>query len=481
MKDAWRELKRREEQSEEAPLTRKPPSAGKPSTKPKGSKKQDEADYWDTGFTIREISLNAVRVWLALQAVGLLFQVLLWNEVSTHLADYEVVVATQCAHEHLKHGVCTGPMWNLSMYQEAVLPTDRWSTMTTMNFATLSSPPTFLVAVDPLERLPEDKKQGTASTPGLLHRGVGDEDALRDAKWTLDVRRMQPPQATDHFHTRRMGREALTLEDLSEASKTELAQHGRVEWRVSLTSREPKGHGKTRYALFVEDAATPHLAEIHASTQCTFGRSWKAFNEQQQGRRHRVLAWCRCLLGLFLLVGGAAIWMVHKEVRQQLLEGGSASHRFHALVFTKFLVHDVPQQVCIMLYALGWYEASGLRCQLCLFNPTHCVYESPFHFVNMTALGMVLLSSVSNQLLIRPAYRKHYTEDDICCHYTIRITGVCVSILPLSTGVLFSSHAVLPLPMFFHIIFAAPCAIGWLSCMALLCLPLMACCEEEDL
>lgn len=40
------------------------------------------------------------------------------------------------------------------------------------------------------------------------------------------------------------------------------------------------------------------------------------------------------------------------------------------------------QEVCIVLYLLGWYEEDGLRCQLCLFHPQHCEDEDAFGLVN---------------------------------------------------------------------------------------------------
>merc|ERR1712046_115954 len=106
---------------------------------------------------------------------------------------------------------------------------------------------------------------------------------------------------------------------------------------------------------------------------------------------------------------------------------------FHLVVVAKFLLQDVPQQVCVILYLLGWYEAEGLRCQLCLFDMDHCGVEEPFHFANAIAFGCVLLSSVANQLLVRPIIKKRYTEDDICMHWVVRGGGACLATLPFTT------------------------------------------------
>ncbi|CAE8720062.1 unnamed protein product [Polarella glacialis] len=140
------------------------------------------------------------------------------------------------------------------------------------------------------------------------------------------------------------------------------------------------------------------------SQTCAFAQSWKAFNQQHQGHNHRALAWCAWLLGIFLCVGAAAVYAVQQELAFRANQPGS--RRFHSVVFAKFLLQDAPQQICVVLYLFGWYEAAGLRCQLCLFEPQHCGYEDPFHFGNTVALSCLLLSSLANQLLIRPTVRR---------------------------------------------------------------------------
>ncbi|CAE7451257.1 unnamed protein product, partial [Symbiodinium sp. CCMP2456] len=108
----------------------------------------------------------------------------------------------------------------------------------------------------------------------------------------------------------------------------------------------------------------------------------------------------------------------------QMMESRNVNvRRFHMVVFIKFFLQDAPQQTCFVLYLFGWYEASGLRCQLCLFDSAHCSDEDGFHFANIVSIGCILLSSLANQLLIRPARKRKYTEDDICMQLWIRIGG----------------------------------------------------------
>lgn len=275
------------------------------------------------------------------------------------------------------------------------------------------------------------------------------------------------------FHT---GMDAVTVEDLSSEAKATLAAKGRVSWSATLSART-SGERRTRFVAFVEDAASQHLAEIHASPQCAFGRSWKAFNMQNQGHRHRALSWCRFLLGVFIFVGGAAVYAVHRELASRGPE--QQSYRFHLVVLAKCLLQDVPQQICVVLYLFGWYEAYGLRCQLCLFDPRHCSAEDALSIVNLVAAAFVVLSSVSNQLLIRPVFKKTYTEDDVCLQYLIRIGGFCLAVLPLTSGLCWASRSLIPLPHVVHVLCIVPCAIGWLMLGGWIVVPVMLCCDDD--
>lgn len=258
-----------------------------------------------------------------------------------------------------------------------------------------------------------------------------------------------------------------------------MQQRGRVDWKASI-SHHLFMRSPTRFLAFVEDAAHPHLQQIHNSQRCSFATSWKAFNEQGQGHHHRVLSWCQWLLGVFLLVGTVAVAVVQFHLNHIEANGGKArSKRFHIVVALKFLLQDAPQQLCIVLYILGWYEAGGLRCQMCLFDSQYCSDEDPFHLANFAAFTCVLLSSVANQLLIKPIFKKTYTEDDICIHYTIRIGGTCLSILPFTTGICFASRTLIPMASTLHFFFAVPAALGWVTLAGGICVPLAVCCDED--
>lgn len=251
---------------------------------------------------------------------------------------------------------------------------------------------------------------------------------------------------------------------------------GRVEWRAVFTT-EGRGRMKRRFLISVEDAQMRHLSEIHMSTQCAFGRSWKAFTAHGKGVGHRALTWCRFLLGICFVFGAGAVWLVYQEWTHP--NGRLCNRNFHWVVLVKFLVQDLPTQICIVLYLFGWYEASGLRCQLCLFEPQYCGDEHPFHWSNLIALLCCLLSSCANQILVRPAVKHKYNEDDLCIQYTLRIGGLCVATLPFTTAMCFASRSLLPVPLLFHVLCAVPCGIGYVFLIGTFCMPILICCDDD--
>merc|ERR1719271_1155475 len=110
----------------------------------------------------------------------------------------------------------------------------------------------------------------------------------------------------------------------------------------------------------------------------------------------------------------------------------------------------MPQQLCIVLYLIGWYDREGLKCQRCLFDQQACAAESPFHAGNTLPLVFTLTSCLLNQLLWRPMKTKTYSDDDICCQRLLRFGMACVQILPFTGGIWFASGSILAAPMLLH-------------------------------
>eukprot|EP00405_Crypthecodinium_cohnii_P022754 CAMPEP_0206465070 /NCGR_PEP_ID=MMETSP0324_2-20121206/27601_1 /ASSEMBLY_ACC=CAM_ASM_000836 /TAXON_ID=2866 /ORGANISM="Crypthecodinium cohnii, Strain Seligo" /LENGTH=315 /DNA_ID=CAMNT_0053937839 /DNA_START=72 /DNA_END=1020 /DNA_ORIENTATION=- len=254
MKDIWRELQTPDD-GETAPLRSKPPGAhqmknssvlGAAALGTKGVDYTDpeETDLYETGFVVREIGPQVVRLWVGLQIAALFFQLLLWNEMATHLAEFEDVVANECAPERRQHGVCAGPMWSLTAWADQPLASsgnfmhpDRLS----YQFSTKSSPPSFLLNVDP-KKLPTaaaplaaDAAAATADAAPMDTNFLGANNVVADplagqdaagARWGIEIVREDPPQAGPPLRAFHMGQHAMTFEDMSSEAKETLAIKG---------------------------------------------------------------------------------------------------------------------------------------------------------------------------------------------------------------------------------------------------------------
>ena len=150
-------------------------------------------------------------------------------------------------------------------------------------------------------------------------------------------------------------------------------------------------------------------------------------------------------------------------------------YRFHFAVIAKFVLCDMPQQIGAVLYLLGWFEAEGLRCQLCLFDVAYCAEEHPLQATNVVAMGCMFFSSIANQLLIRAVDRKIYTELDVCWNGLVRVALASISTLPFTTGVFMASGSLLSMPTLFHAAVAFPCYVGWCIVAGMLSFPLIGC------
>lgn len=459
-----------------------------------------------TGFTFKEVGTRAVQAWVAFQAVAFVFQLSLWREVSNHLDSYSRTLDVQCPPGFgRRERVCLGPMWNLSSSQDLALEgrfkeefahhahhklrgrsrlhemehdsdwkrsnqTENPNASRSWEFAIRSVPSTFLVAVEPVSRA----KQVNETPPDAPSNNS--EEALHveeNSAWMLKVERVDPPQTTRSFVRSHSGSQAMTFEDMSDEADKTLAEKGRVVWRATLQNR---GYSRrqTRFSVFVEDSMIPHLADIHSSSQCSFARSWRAFNQQHQGRSHEYLALSRALLGIFLPINAAVVVLVGYCFQKEV------GFCFHAIVIAKFLMVDVPQQACIVLYLLGWYESEGLRCQLCLFHPQHCEEEHPFRLANSIAFTCTVLSALVNQLIVRPVWKRHYDEEDECFQVFVRIGMASISILPFTTGVYSCTSALLYSPVVAQVFFFFPCAMGWFTVALIGFCWVYACCSDCD-
>mmetsp|Transcript_69270 Transcript_69270/g.129348 ORF Transcript_69270/g.129348 Transcript_69270/m.129348 type:complete len:569 (+) Transcript_69270:50-1756(+) len=510
---------------------------------------EEDFELCGTGLACRPISTLEVLIWTALQVMGLLFQWSLWGEVGDHLQLYDSTMAANCSPERRRHGICVGPLWNLTAWHETTLvgalqgleedgrfgqhprtsylrnrhgchhSYDYVSSLETVEeiddeikavqaeaaakvaeldamklalagnqapgqpglsfsftFETRSRPPTFLATVEPLARAKKLGETPPTLPPSEENSTIHSE--RREWPWSLKIERVDPPlqPSVKPFKKQAEGPDVMLVEDLSMEAKQAVQSRGWVRWKATLTSQGSLK--QTRYSAYVEDSLASHLEIIEANSQCSFTSAWKAFNEEEQGDNHNLLSWCNFLLAVFMPLSCVIIFFtIWNEQSQEVRCQGLG---FHSLVTLKFFAVDIIQQICIVLYLLGWYNADGLRCQLCLFHPSHCEEEHPFRLANTGAFTCTLMSSVAHQILVRPVAdnKKFLSDEEWYFAAGLRILAVSVSILPFSTGIFTASSALLAHPLVAQILFFVPCALGWTTVFLLFCLWLRALCRE---
>ncbi|CAE7940587.1 gpr180 [Symbiodinium sp. KB8] len=305
----------------------------------------------------------------------------------------------------------------------------------------------------------------TASHPPTFLLGIQPQQPHPSAQWQVSLHPL--------------GKSALPGSSASQLSHgwgsryqvvTEKREEPAWEGSVNLKSKYAE---EARIDIFVVDSRIAHLEDIHQQKQCSFEGSWQNFSERGQGRHHRVLSFTASATGFFLMV--------------QLLLAGVVLRRFFLFVDTgkllsrvivfKFFVQDFPQQMCIAAYLYAWYAENGLRCQMCLFHPSHCDDQHPLHSTNLLVCLFTLLSAVANQLLLQARLKPGYDSEDECVLCFFRFVMLSVSILPFSTAMCMLSAIMLHLksPLIYFML-GVPTVLGW---GAITCVPLFICCDDE--
>lgn len=409
--------------------------------------------YCCEDFRPRKLKAPVVLAWLLLQAGGLIFQIRLYGEIGQNLDLFEQTLAAHCGPEHQQNGVCLGPAWNMSWSGnlsfpasagedsqsdfDFIIPSDQ-----TFRFETKSKPPTFLLGIEPLS--PNNK-----------------------ASWKAIV---APREGGNSWGSARK----LPEVHGSGSKYTVLSSkfYGGPSWSGSVNLRSKLAE-EVHIHVYVVDSRIEHLEEVHKQPQCNFENSWQNFNERHNGEHHRVLSAALRATGFFLFV--------------QMLLVASVSYRFFysvesgkllsRLIAFKFVVQDLPQQICIIMYLYGWYANNGLRCQMCLFHPQHCDDQHPLHGTNLLLCVFTLLSACANQLLLQAKLKK-YDEEEECLICFARLSMFSISSLPFNTAMfllansLFHLHSVLV-----YFVVGIPTLIGWGS---VLCVPVFTLCDEDD-
>lgn len=401
-------------------------------------------------FKPRKIKAPIVLAWLVMQLLGLVYQLVLLQELTRHLGEYEETLAQYCGPEHRQQGICLGPAWNLSFSNvltfpatsgydsqeefDFVVPSD-----TNFNFDTKSNPPTFLVGVEP-------------------------QVPYASASWKITFRARDGPSWSSG-----------ELPPLSGSGNRYRVVTSRWSssraWTgsLSLKSKYPE---MCKIHLYVVDSNIKHLEDVHSQKQCSFEDSWTNFNERHSGEHHRILTWAWRATAAFAVVSVLSVSAVLYQFFFYV-EGGKLLSR---VVGLKFFFQDFPQQMCIVAYLYGWYASNGLRCQMCLFHPQHCDDQRPLHWTNLLVCIFTLLSASSNQLLVQAKLRQ-YDEEEECCLWLMRAAMFSVSSLPFTTALFILASTLLNTHSpFVYIITGVPSLLGWGLCC---CVPFVMLCDED--
>mmetsp|Transcript_19606 Transcript_19606/g.45597 ORF Transcript_19606/g.45597 Transcript_19606/m.45597 type:complete len:467 (+) Transcript_19606:54-1454(+) len=399
-------------------------------------------------FRPRRLKAPVVLAWLVVQILGLLFQVILWLEVGRNLEAFEDTLAQNCAPALRQHDICLGPAWNLSYSGSLVFPPSESQAdfdyvipkTQSFSFRTASHPPTFLLGIQP------QPPHASAQWQVALH------PAGKSSFFPY------PAALPSHGWGSRYS--------VVSSKKEEPAWEGTINLRTKYSE-------EARIDVFVVDSRIAHLEDIHQQKQCSFEGSWQNFSERGQGKHHRVLSFVESATGFFLMV--------------QLILAGIVLRRFFLFVDTgkllsrvivfKFFVQDFAQQMCIAAYLFAWYADNGLRCQMCLFHPSHCDDQHPLHSTNLLVCLFTLLSAVANQLLLQAKLKPGYDSEDECVLCFFRFVMVSVSILPFSTAMCFLSAVLFHLKsVVIYFLVGIPTVLGWGT---VTCVPLFVCCDDE--
>lgn len=401
----------------------------------------------------RKLKAPCVLGWLVLQLLGIFAQFTLLSEVSRHLEEYDQTLARNCGPEHQQHGVCLGPTWNFSYSgvlafppagsdnsdYDFVIPTDQ-----AFKFKTTSTPATFLVGVEP--QAPHTNAHWRLSIAGTGTRGGDNVWKDKNLEGFYGTGRRFKVFSSKYYS-------------------------GSGDWTASMNLKS-KYDTTAQVYTYVVDSKLQHLDQIHGQKQCSFEKGWENFNEKESGKHQTVLVTTKRATTFFLVVSSACFLLM---LRRFLLyvEGGRLLSRVVAL---KFILQDIPQQICIVGYIYSWYAVDGLRCQMCIFHPDHCDNEHPLHLSNLILCILTLLSASSNQMLLQPK-AKRIDEETECFLALSRIALFSVSVLPFSTAMFFLTSAVLHFQStFIYAVSAVPTFVGW---GVVFCVPMFTICDDD--
>ncbi|CAD7923843.1 unnamed protein product, partial [Amoebophrya sp. A120] len=483
------------------------------------------------GFGLRDLGGQSkaqqrklVKHWLVFQLCGWVCLVLLYFNESSNQQRFDSELANHC-HRDPDSGICLGPEWKQVLYRDVQLGGGTGDLgEQSFDFQTTSQPATALVVVDPYLDTPGAASSSTSSGgPGGFFSGSSgsssssgpgpgrgadgpdvffpptskarpDAETSTNTHYRVRIDRVLPNRggftsnpdctgpnpspllcngnvfggatsvaASNGFMTvMQRGAHAFSVEDFSDEAK----QAGTVSWRVTVSHRLP-ARKSSRYRIYVQDVIMDpeHIRRMTTEAQCAFEGAWKKFNEKHQGKDEDVSV----LRSEWVMNLGILTSLLFLAVVYRMFEKQDPNTKHLAYVqLAKFAICDFPVQISLVGYFLNWYDRSGMRCQMCLFDVDHCQADYLFHGVNIFVVLFILASAALTSLLLVKYHRdaeKVYTDDEICMIKSLQLGAICVAILPFTTGFLMVSRDQLLFPMLWYAIVGVPCVIGWV-CVA---------------
>ena len=384
-------------------------------------------------FTPEKLKRPQITSWIILQVFCLILQVNLWSEMSRHIFQLDDSLSAGC--NELSGTSCYSTSFDVLYSGSLSAGHSSFEQELSFNFQTLSSSknsPLFLVTVRP--------------TPEEYH-----------SHYSLSFRN-EDGIIFHKNYLRGIFSGVVSDRDNSDG-----------KWEGKLVDSETHAFGITRnYLISVQQAKSDQVLAARKNDQCDFEKSWQAansvFGREQISMMNKIRSWLTySIFATVFCIYIVAGWYGARRIPMGI--------SFHWLVGIKWALQDMPLQVTILVYIFQWFSDSGERCQLCLFDPSHCELLHPFHFGNLLLISVVLASSLLNLNLFKAKFDRS-NEDEWVAVWAARIGFTLVSILPFSTAMVVFNGKLIALPSLVHAIFVLPCMLGWISLICLLCLPI---------
>lgn len=229
--------------------------------------------------------------------------------------------------------------------------------------------------------------------------------------------------------------------------------------------------------MAVQEADLNKLEHVLQSETCSFERSWKNFHadskDQESGLKWISTVMFFCLISN-VLVTGMGVYLIKKI---------SSSTNFASLALGKYIFTDIPLQVIFFQQFSYWYGQEGVRCRLCLLEPTMCGSEGDRWHIGNTFFAVAIVSAaLVNQGMLKPATAADAADSEWMT-WSRMLVGA-VSILPFTTALLMSNDWILGgsilstfalVPFMLGVIGVASIVItpAWASCICC-----ETCCED---